>query len=111
MAQSHDQSDVITMYNGDKITGEIRGLDYGALRVKTPYANEFSLEWWQIASIESKYNFEIQTDEGERLYGNVSSSDTSGQLIFTSIEASAVIDLLKITELRPIEDTLADAFT
>ena len=111
MAHSHDQTDVITMYNGDKITGEIKGLDYGALRVKTQYANEFSLEWWHIASIESQYNFEIQTDEGERLYGNISRSDKKGQLTFTSIEDSAVIDLLKITEMRPIEDSFADAFT
>ena len=94
IAHSHDQSNVITMHNGDKITGEIKGLDYGALRVKTQYANEFSLEWWHIASIESQYNFEIQTDEGDRLYGNISSSDKNGQLTFTSIEDSAVIDLL-----------------
>lgn len=111
LAESHDASDVITMYNGDQITGEIRSLGYGELRIKTNYAQEFSLEWWHIAKIESKYNFEVSTEDGRRLYGNISSSERNGQLVFTSIDDSFALNMLEITEIRPIEDTLADAFS
>ena len=110
-AESHDASDVVTMYNGDQITGEIRSLAFGELRIKTNYAQEFSLEWWHIAKIESKYNFEVSSEDGRRLYGNISSSERNGQLVFTSIDDSFVINMLEITEIRPIEDTLADAFS
>ena len=109
--QAHEQSDVITMYNGDQITGEVRGLGFGDLRIKTGYAPEFSVEWWHVAKIESQYNFEISTADGRRLYGNLSSNDKNGQLVFTSVEDSFVINMLEVTEIRPIEDTLADAFS
>ena len=101
-AHGHDKSDVITMYNGDQITGEIRSLDYGELRIKTNYAQEFTLEWWHIAKIESNYTFEVSTENGRRLYGNISSSEKNGQLVFTSIDDSFVINMLAITEIRPM---------
>ena len=77
---AHSQNDVVTMYNGDHITGEIRGLDNGDLKIKPGYSAVIALELQNIASIDSNYNYEILTENNERLYGNISSTDKKGEL-------------------------------
>jgi len=105
---THSNNDVITMYNGDRITGEIKGLANGDLKINPPYAPVISLDLQNIASIESNYNYEILTENNERLYGNISSTDKTGELQFTSIDSAKVIPLLEITEIRPIEESFAE---
>ena len=105
---AHSQNDVVTMYNGDHITGEIRGLDNGDLKIKPGYSAVIALELQNIASIDSNYNYEILTENNERLYGNISSTDKKGELQFTSIASDKVIPLLQITEIRPIEESFSD---
>ena len=108
LSRGHDKSDVVTMYNGDKITGEILGLTRGDLKINPRYASPIELEWRFVAHIESNYNFEILTENDERLYGNIAKTALNGELQFTSIEDSKVLPLLAITEMRPVEESLAD---
>jgi predicted RNA-binding protein (virulence factor B family) len=71
-AFAHSNNDVVTMYNGDRITGEIKGLANGDLKINPSYAPVIALELQDIASIDSNYNYEILTENNERLYGNIS---------------------------------------
>lgn len=108
LSYGHDKSDVVTMYNGDKITGEILGLTRGDLKINPRYASPIELEWRFVAHVESNYNFEILTENDERLYGNISKTGLNGELQFTSIEDAKVLPLLTITEMRPVEESIAD---
>ncbi|MDG1065776.1 MAG: DUF481 domain-containing protein [Luminiphilus sp.] len=105
---AHSNNDVVTMYNGDRITGEIKGLVNGDLKINPAYAAVIALELEDIASIDSNYNYEILTENNERLYGNISSTEKKGALQFTSIDSEQIIPLLEITELRPIEESFAE---
>ena len=105
---AHSNNDVVTMYNGDRITGEIKGLANGDLKINPSYAPVIALELQDIASIDSNYNYEILTENNERLYGNISSTEKKGALQFTSIDSDKVIPLLEITEIRPIEESFAE---
>ena len=107
-AFAHSNNDVVTMYNGDRITGEIKGLANGDLKINPSYAPVIALELQDIASIDSNYNYEILTENNERLYGNISSTEKKGALQFTSIDSDKVIPLLEITEIRPIEESFAE---
>ena len=105
---AHDKSDVVTMYNGDRITGEILGLINGNLKINPRYSPTITLDLQHIAKVESDYNYEILTAENERLYGNISSTEKNGELLFTSIEDAKVVQLLGITEIRPVEESFGD---
>lgn len=105
---AHSKNDVVTMYNGDRITGEIRGLANGDFKINPSYAPVISLDLQNIARIDSNYNYEILTENNERLYGNISSTGKNGELQFTSIDQSKVIPLLQITEMRPIEESFSE---
>ncbi len=105
---AHDKSDVITLYNGDRITGEIKGMAAGRLQINTDYSDSMFIEWPQIARIDSRYNFEVRLESSERLYGNVANADSNGKLQFTSITDVRQLELLEVVELRPIEETFED---
>jgi len=65
----HD--DVVVLKNGDRLTGEIKGLQRGELRVKADYmAEAVRLDWARIERLESKSTFIISLVDG-KLFTNV----------------------------------------
>lgn len=104
----HDKTDVVTLYNGDRITGEIIGMTAGKLEINPSYGDSMFLYWQEIAQLDSRYNFDLRLDTGERLFGNISKQDRNGYLQFTSIDSLREVALLEVVDLRPIEDTIED---
>src|SRR5687768_18599068 len=64
MAKSVD--DVVVLKNGDRLTGEIKGLQRGELRIKADYmAEAVRLDWTRVERIESKSTFLIWLVDGK----------------------------------------------
>ena len=55
---ARDKTDIILMANGDRITGEIKQLEHGKLRVSTDSLGEIRIEWDDIEQIDSTYEFQ-----------------------------------------------------
>ena len=63
--------DVVVLRNGDRLTGEIKGLQRGELKIKADYmAEAVRLDWARIERIESKSTFIISLVNG-KLFENV----------------------------------------
>jgi hypothetical protein len=57
--------DVIVMDNGDRFTGEIKGLQGDVLTVSLPYVDgNLSMNWRKVARIDSPQLFLVQTEDG-----------------------------------------------
>ncbi len=70
--------DVIVMKNGDRFTCEIKGLSAGVLSVKLSYVDgTISVQWSQVAHLESNRLFLVQTESGVVYTGKVSTTGTS----------------------------------
>lgn len=77
---ARDNTDVIVMKNGDRMTGEIKSLSAGVLSVKLRYVQgTVGLEWLQVARLESNQLFLVQTEDGTVYTGKVSTATTSGE--------------------------------
>jgi hypothetical protein len=77
--------DVIVMDNGDRITGEIKGLQGDVLTVSLPYVDgNLSMNWLRVARVDSPQLFLMQTQDGLTHTGTL-----------TTLEASAA-DPIKI---------------
>jgi hypothetical protein len=64
--------DVIVMKNGDRITGEIKTLNGGALTVRVEYIDgTISLDWAKVVRVESNYLFVIKTQDGSSYQGKI----------------------------------------
>ena len=58
--------DVVVLKNGDRLTGEIKGLQSGELRVKSDYmAEAVRLDWARVERLESKSTFMIWLVDGK----------------------------------------------
>src|ERR1044072_5370788 len=63
--------DVVVLKNGDRLTGEIKGMQRGELKVKADYmAEAVRLDWTRIDRLESKSTFIISLVDG-KLFTNV----------------------------------------
>ena len=70
-ATSHAQvrTDVVTLANGDRITGEVAHLDRGRLEFKTDDAGTLYLEWDKLSSVVATRRVRSANDRRESLSG------------------------------------------
>lgn len=102
-AANRDNTDVITLKNGDRVTGEIESLEYGLLRLSTDDMGTLNIEWSAIASIDSKYVFDVQLVGGLRHSGLIGTSDDGSELVIRdegSGRSVALSDVVRIEELE-----------
>jgi hypothetical protein len=72
------KSDIIVMKNGDRFTCEIKGLSAGVLSVKLDYVDgTISVQWSQVAQLESNRLFLVQTESGVVYTGKISTTGAS----------------------------------
>ncbi len=96
-------TDVITLKNGDRVTGEILQLEYGLLRLETDDMGTINIEWGAVADIQSAYTFDVQVVGGLRHSGIIDTSDDGSQLVIRdegSGRAVAFADVVRIEELE-----------
>ena len=105
---AHAKTDVVTVENGDQLTGAIGAMTAGKLSLSTDYAGTIQIKWRDVHHIESRYLYEVRLEDGERVYGRFSRSEAAGALIFSSHGKQRSLATLDIVEIRSIEEQLAD---
>jgi hypothetical protein len=71
-------TDIIVMKNGDRFTCEIKGLSAGELSVKLSYVDgTISVQWSQVAHLESERLFLVKTESGAVYTGTISTTGAS----------------------------------
>jgi hypothetical protein len=104
---ARQKTDVVIMANGDRVTGEIKGLSSGVLRVDLDYVDgTVSLQWLKVARVESKQLFIIHAQDGSLYTGTiVSAGDRSNALqIAEPGEESITIAQAKVVRLEETSD-------
>jgi Protein of unknown function, DUF481 len=101
---AREKTDVIVMKNGDRFTCEIKGLSAGVLSVKLSYAQgTVSLEWAQVARLESDQLFIVQTEDGTVYTGELSTAAKSGERPMSIEIASAPEKEVEIPQSQVIK--------
>jgi len=98
-----DRTDIITMQNGDRITGEIRKLERGRLEYKTDDMKTLEIEWLKIDFIQSIHVFDVESVSGRRYQGTLGQGEEKGQMIVTTQNARVTLylrDIVRIGRLR-----------
>jgi hypothetical protein len=102
-AYERDKTDIVTLRNGDRVTGEIVSLEYGILGIKTNDMGTISIEWHAIQAISSKYSFFVERIGGTRYYGTIN-TDAAGQFVVGAQGQDATnIPLTDVTRLSQVE--------
>jgi hypothetical protein len=107
-ALAHRKTDVITLYNGDRITGDIKSLESGRLSFGTDAMGTVDIEWKEVASVDSNYNYEVRLGDGQRFFGSVKPASLPGSILVRDVFGERTLSWEEIVELRPVEDTIVD---
>ncbi len=71
-AVAYAAEDVVITTTGDRLVGEIKGVEKDVLTLSTDYSDsDFKIKWEKIASIESDRQFVVETFDGTRVSGSL----------------------------------------
>ncbi len=99
------KTDLIVLFNGDRVTCEIRSYDAGRLQVKTDIASDIAVKWNKIVSIQSVKDFEIETADGFTHYGKLAPSDPPGRLRVVSEAETEDLDFMSVVRISPMYES------
>lgn len=80
-ASARDKADVVTMRNGDRLTGQIVVMQFGKLSLSTDYLGTATIEWLDIARAESPQQFIVEDLRGRYFSGTLVASDTDRRIV------------------------------
>ena len=97
-----DKTDVVTLQNGDRFTGEILNLNRGRVELKTDNAGTIEIEWDNVASIVSRRRFTITMTDGTLLIGTLGSSTQGATVALVTDAGERRLSMLDITAIEPL---------
>ena len=95
------RTDVVTLANGDRITGEIISLERGRLEFKTDDAGTLYLEWDKLVTLVAARYVEVVTGLGIRYLGTLGPADPRSITVLTGT-APVSLTMAEVTLIRPI---------
>jgi putative salt-induced outer membrane protein YdiY len=95
-------SDKVYLKNGDRLTGTIKELDRGKLRIKTTTMDTVYLNWVDVESIESNTYLRIAKTDGSFRYGRIHKSDISQGLEIEENGSVVEVSALEVASMKPI---------
>jgi len=100
-ARGQARTDVVTLLNGDRLTGEVVELTRGRLEFKTDDAGTLEIEWDKIAGLEARRQFEVETSDGRRLLGSLGPAvDRALQVV--AADGIVSLQMIEVTRITPI---------
>ena len=95
------RTDVVTLANGDRITGEILRLDRGRLEFKTDDAGTLYLEWENLATLVTTRLVDLETREGVRYFGSLAPAAARAVRVARP-EGDIAMPMADVTSITPI---------
>lgn len=100
------KTDVVTLLNGDRITGEVKEVAYGQLKFSTDDMGTVYIEWSKVATLTTTRTLQLELADGRRVVGrDAARGATPGTVRLRSGDAAAVeMPLASIVRVAPLED-------
>ncbi|MHC4711340.1 MAG: DUF481 domain-containing protein [Planctomycetota bacterium] len=98
------KTDVLLLSNGDHVTGEIKELTRGKVRLKTDPMGTVYIKWQDIVSITSDKVFEVELESGQKFFGSLQPSSEPGQDEIVTGKTLIGVRHLSVVRVTPIKD-------
>ncbi len=95
------KTDVVTLANGDRITGEVSTLSRGRLEYKTDDEGTLYIEWDKVATVTAAGQFEVGTSDGRLFVGSLR-SDTPRTLVVVDSDRAVSLPMPEVTVIAQI---------
>lgn len=106
-AQAAPKTDVVTLRNGDRLTGEIKKLERGLLELSTDALGTVRIEWPEVVEVRTRQLLEVTGSDGHRSHGRIAGGDASGGIVLELADGrqsllvhDAVVHIVPLSEGR-----------
>lgn len=103
-----EKTDVVTLKNGDRITGEVVKLEAGVMEYKTDFMGTIQIEWRAISTLVSRQSFSVETSDGRRILGNLLAPDAQEYLLVNTVRGPVGVPRTEIVSAWPVESTFLE---
>jgi putative salt-induced outer membrane protein YdiY len=96
------KTDHVFLVNGDRLTGEIKQLDRGILQLSTDAISTINIEWDDVDSLNSVYQFRVEDRRGDKFFGAIFLAH-DGLLQVVSEGRSVEVHADSVVAITPLE--------
>jgi hypothetical protein len=100
-------TDLVVLKNGDRLHGEIKGMQYGRLQFSTTTMSTVYVEWDKVAGLVSPSFFEFEVMDGSRYYGSLEPVDAGTVGVAFEGQITA-LDAARVVRIRLIKSSFWD---
>ena len=97
------KTDLIYLKNGDRVTGEIKELEQGQLRLKTDALGTIYVKWEDIDRVYSDKWIQVEMTDGTRMLGQMPESDAGGVIALNTLKGVQEVELTSVVRAEPIK--------
>jgi hypothetical protein len=108
--QSHatEKTDIVILNNGDRITGEIKSLEAGLLKLKTDTMGTVHIEWQFISELVSDKNQYVEVMDGRRWLGQLQKPINGDHIVVNTDAGSVELSPTEVVTVWPVAATFFD---
>jgi hypothetical protein len=101
-ADARQKTDLVFLKNGDRVTGEIKYMDKGIISFKTNDIGTLSIEWEDVDSLNSVYQFRVEDQFGEKFFGAIFMTKSGVMQVIKggTVETTPATGVVAITPLE-----------
>jgi len=99
------KTDVITLLNTDRITGDLKSMRSGLLQLSTDNMGTINIEWDKVKEIQTDKFYQIELDDGRIYFGSLQPSDKKGMVLVKGVTMDKRLFLTHIVEITRIKET------
>jgi len=110
LAVAAPKTDVITLNNGDRLTGEIKSLERGKLLLGTDDLGDIEIEWDTVASVRTNQVLQVELNSGVVVFGPLIEGAPPGTVLVQGSSSATQLPILNVVRMAPIEKDLLKRF-
>jgi hypothetical protein len=102
------KTDIVYFKNGDRITGEVKGLELGKLEFSTDHMGTVYIEWEDIEEVISTTGQAVELTNGQRFYGPLAMAENQHMVLVNTDSGTVSVSTDDIINMYPVESSFWD---
>lgn len=103
-----EKTDIVVLNNGDKITGEVKGLERGKLEFSTDSMGTVYIDWLDIQAIISDTGQAVELTNGQRFFGPLNKPDDTDMVQIETEKGMVGVSTHDVVTMYPVESSFWD---
>ena len=98
-----EKTDNVVLVNGNGVTGEVKGLDFGVLEYSTDSMGTVRIDWEDVVAVTSKQSMQVEITTGARFFGTLVTAEDRFSVAVQTPSQTYRFPTTVVVRMTPIE--------